>query len=181
MEGELVQISKINDFIFCPYSIYFHGVYESFNQKVYHDEPQTEGKICHEKIDKKEYSTRKKILQGVEVSSLEWGIIGKIDIYDVGKKELIERKAKIKKIFQGHKFQLYCQMICLQEAGFVVEKLTIRSLRDNKKFDISLPDERELNFLRYFIEKMRSFEVSKVSDKKNSNKCARCIYAPLCV
>lgn len=176
-----IQISKINDFIFCPHSIYFHEICESFSEKVYHDEPQTAGRLCHEKIEKKEYSTRKNILQDLEVASLDWGIIGKIDIFDVDKRELIERKFHMKKVFQGNKFQLYCQMICLQEMGFVVEKLTIRSLKDNKKIDVSLPDEKEKNYLWWTLERMRNFKVDGLQKQKNPKKCARCIYAQLCV
>lgn len=181
MEGELVQISKINDFIFCPHSIYFHGVYESFNQKIYHDEPQTEGKICHEKIENKKYSTSKDILQGIEIASLEWRIIGKIDLFDIKKGELIERKAHLKKLFQGHKFQLYCQMLCLQEMGFIIKRLVIRSLKDNKVFEIDLPTKKDLDDLKYFIERMRNFRIKGGKKEKNKNKCTRCIYFPLCV
>lgn len=181
MEGELIQISKINDFIFCPYSIYFHGIYESFNQKIYHEEPQIAGRICHEKIDNKRYSTSSNILQGIEVASLEWGVIGKIDLFKMKECELIERKYLLKKIFLGHKFQLYCQMLCLLELGYPIKKLTIRSLKDNKSFDIPLPDKKELSYLKVFLEKMRNFSVEGVATKKNLNKCQRCIYSSLCV
>jgi len=179
MEGELVQISKINDFVFCPYSIYLHGIYEGFNQKVYHDNPQTEGKINHEKIEKGEYSTRKCLLQAMMVLSLEWGIIGKIDIFDTQKGELIERKTQIKKVYDGYRYQLYCQMLCLKEAGFVVNKMVIRSLKDNKKFQIELPSRAELEKLLWTLEQMRNFSPNGVK-RKNPNKCARCIYSNLC-
>lgn len=180
MEGELIQISKINDFVFCPYSIYLHGIYESFDQKVYHEEFQTEGKLNHERIEKGEYSTEKSILQAITVVSLEWGVIGKIDIFDTRTGELIERKTKIKKIYDGYRYQLYCQLLALREAGFVVKKLTVRSLKDNKKFDVSLPDEEELKKLRYTLYRMRSFMPGRFGKYKNPNKCTRCIYANLC-
>jgi CRISPR-associated protein Cas4 len=179
MEGKLVQISKINDFVFCPYSIYLHGIYESFDQKVYHDKPQTEGKINHENIEKGKYSSEKCLLQAMMTLSLEWGVIGKIDIFDTEKGELIERKTQIKKVYDGYRYQLYCQMLCLQEAGFIVNKLTIRSLKDNKRFRIELPNKEELNKLHWTLERMRSFNPSKIN-QKNLNKCVKCIYSNLC-
>ncbi|MBU3964935.1 type V CRISPR-associated protein Cas4 [Patescibacteria group bacterium] len=91
-----IQISKINDFIFCPKSIYFHGIYENFSEKTYHQSPQVKGKIKHESVDKQKYSTAKKYLQGLEVYSEKYNLFGKIDIYDQENKILIERKNKIK-------------------------------------------------------------------------------------
>lgn len=181
MEGELIQISKINDFIFCPLSIYFHGIYESFNEKVYHDTPQTEGKLNHKSIDSGKYSSSKKILQGLEIVSLEWGLIGKLDIFEIEKGELIERKTKIKSIYDGYRYQMYCQMLCLKEAGFCVKKMTVRSLKDNKKFNIEMPDEKELEKLKWILWRMRNFNPNDGVKFKNPNKCAHCIYADLCV
>lgn len=180
MEGELVQISKINDFVFCPHSIYFHGIYESFNQKIYHDRPQTEGKINHEKIDSSRYSSSKKILQGLEIVSLEWGVIGKIDIFNVETGELVERKTRIKNIYDGYRYQIFCQMLCLKEAGFHVKKMTIRSLKDNKRFNIEMPNEKELEKLGWTLWRMKNFNPSGGAESKNPNKCARCVYSNLC-
>jgi CRISPR-associated protein Cas4 len=112
-----IQISKLNDFIFCPRSIYFHGIYEDKKESNYHRTPQINGKIKHEAIDYGRYSTAKNILQGIEIYSEKFGLIGKIDVYDNRKKELIERKAKIKKIYQGYLYQVYAQYFCLVEMG----------------------------------------------------------------
>jgi CRISPR-associated protein Cas4 len=57
-----IPISFLNDFIFCPRSIYFHQVHGSLSQEIYHDKPQTEGRLAHESIEEKNYSTRKDIL-----------------------------------------------------------------------------------------------------------------------
>lgn len=35
-----IQISKLNDFVFCPMSLYFHSFYENYNQKTYHQKAQ---------------------------------------------------------------------------------------------------------------------------------------------
>lgn len=175
-----IQISKINDFIFCPRSIYFHAVYEQFHQKVYHQSPQLVGKIKHENIEEGEYSTAKRYLQGMEVYSEKYGLAGKIDIYDQEQKSLIERKTKVVNIYDGYRYQLYAQMFALQEMGYSVEKLFIHSLTDNKRYPIDLPEGDELERFEDLIEQIRSFEVSKFPVIDNEQKCNNCIYRALC-
>jgi len=175
-----IQISKINDFIFCPLSLYWHSIYEKFDQNLYHKTWQTAGKIRHENIEEERYSTRKNILQGLEVCSEEYGLVGKIDIYDIDSGELIERKNKISRIFDGQKYQLYAQMLCLKEMGYEIKGLSIYSLSDNKKYPIPLPDKKEMNYFLETLRRMREFDPSSVCLKRNENKCANCIYKELC-
>ncbi|MFH1175305.1 MAG: type V CRISPR-associated protein Cas4 [bacterium] len=175
-----IQISKINDFLFCPLSLYYHSIYENFSAKTYHSSPQTRGKIRHECIDKGEYSTAKKFLQGVDVYSEKYGLCGKIDIYDQESKSLIERKNKIVKIYDGYKYQLYAQYFCLKEMGFLVEKLFVHSLSDNKRFKVELPDGEELKKFEKTIEDIKNFRLENNNVAKQKNKCAQCIYIQLC-
>ena len=42
---DYISISTLNDFIFCPYSIYLHNVYMESDEGLYHATPQTRGKI----------------------------------------------------------------------------------------------------------------------------------------
>jgi hypothetical protein len=37
-------ISKLNDFVFCPMSLYFHSFYENYSQKIYHQIFMIEGR-----------------------------------------------------------------------------------------------------------------------------------------
>lgn len=175
-----IQISKINDFIFCPRSIYFHSVYEQFHQKTYHQTPQLVGKIKHENIDKGEYSTAKRYLQGMAIYSSKYGLAGKIDIYDRKTKALIERKTKVKTIHDGYRYQLYAQLFCMEEMGYQVEKLFVHSLIDNKRYLIPLPSKEELKHFESIIQQIYSFDVSKFSVIDNKKKCNNCIYRPLC-
>ncbi len=174
-----IQISKLNDFVFCPYSVYLHSVYEKFSQKTYHSVPQTVGKICHENIEQGRYTTSKWVLQGIEIFSEKYGLIGKADIFDVRTGALVERKYKVKRIFDGYKFQLYAQMFCLEEMGYKVESLYIHSLSDNKRYEIGLPDAEEIDKFETLIEKIKNYRPGE-KFRKNLNKCARCIYKPLC-
>ena len=58
MEEDYISISTLNDFIFCPYSIYLHNVYMESDEGLYHATPQTRGRIAHETIDEKRASNR---------------------------------------------------------------------------------------------------------------------------
>ncbi|MCK9578657.1 type V CRISPR-associated protein Cas4 [bacterium] len=175
-----IQISKLNDFIFCPHSLYLHSIYDNFNAKIYHGDAQIRGKIVHECIDEGYYSTAKKYLSGIEIYSQKYGLAGKIDIYDSELMILIERKNKIKKIYDGYKYQLYAQYFCLLEMGFLVKKMCLHSLKDNKRYWISLPDKNEVRKFEKLIEDIGSFDFHNIV-RKNKDKCKNCIYNPLCI
>lgn len=174
-----IQISKLNDFIFCPYSLYFHSIYDNFNSKTYHQSPQVKGKIVHECIDEGYYSTAKKFLTGIAVYSTKYGLVGKIDIYDKETLSLIERKNMIKQIFDGYRYQLYAQYFSLIEMGFRVKHLYLHSLSDNKRYSVEIPRGDELLKFENVIEDIRSFDFNQ-KIKKNKKKCDQCIYNPLC-
>lgn len=53
MDDDYISISTLNDFIFCPYSIYLHNVYMDTDVSLYHAIPQTRGRIAHESVDNK--------------------------------------------------------------------------------------------------------------------------------
>ena len=84
MEAYL-SISYLNDFVFCPRSIYFHQLYGKVEQRLYQTTDQTEGKAAHKAVDEKTYSTSRHILQGAEVYSDKYKIGGKIDTFDIKK------------------------------------------------------------------------------------------------
>lgn len=180
MESYLL-ISFLNDFIFCPRSIYFHQLYGNTNRAVYHTTYQTAGLAAHSSLEEKRYSTRKNILQSIEVYSEKYQILGKIDIFDTEKKQLIERKKLIKHIYDGYLFQLYAQYHCLTEMGYNVQSMALYSLDDNKKYPIKLPEqnpEMQQKFEQTVLD-IRNFNLEKPFTP-NPNKCTRCIYNTLC-
>lgn len=89
---DAIIISNLNDFIFCPASIYFHNLYGSRDTITYQGAAQINGKKAHEAVDKGTYSGRKHILTALDIYSEKYNIVGKIDIYDLDKKILTERK-----------------------------------------------------------------------------------------
>ncbi len=163
----LIQISKINDFLYSPRSLYLHSVYESFDDSVFHATPQKVGRINHKAIDKGTYSTSKRYVTNLDVYSEEFGVVGKIDIYDSESKTLIERKTKISKIYQGHRMQVYAQYFCLIEMGYEIEHIVLRSLQDNKVYKIALPGEQEKQEFMDVLARMRSFDIATDIDTQS--------------
>ena len=81
MEEDYISISTLNDFIFCPYSIYLHNVYMESDEGLYHATPQTKGRNAHETIDTKKASNRADDLQSLPIISEKYRLMGKIDLY----------------------------------------------------------------------------------------------------
>lgn len=182
-----IKLSTLNDFIFCPKSIYYHGLYDNYEKKTYQDEVQIAGTIAHESVDTQNYSTSKYILQGMEVYSDHYGIAGKIDTFDTRTGELVERKNQIHidtgqtaKIYLGYKYQLRGQMFCLEEMGYHVEKLAFYSMKDNKKYRIYKPSTDDILKFEAFLGRYRKFNLLEQHWRQNPKKCLRCIYRELC-
>ncbi|MBO7227807.1 MAG: type V CRISPR-associated protein Cas4 [Bacteroidales bacterium] len=89
-----ILISMLNDFSFCPYSIYLHNVYKNADKEMCQSLPQLRGTIAHENVDNKTSSTLMNETQVLPISSEQLGVMGKIDIYRANEKILIERKYK---------------------------------------------------------------------------------------
>ncbi len=165
-----IQISKINDFTFCPASLYLHGMYEGFAESAYHEKPQVKGKLLHKAVDDKTYSSASRFMVGNEVYSQTYEIMGKIDIYDKETETLIERKTKIKHIYDGYRYQLYAQYFCLAEMGYPVRKLVLRSLEDNKNYEIPLPNAEEKRKFENVLNEIRTFDPKTLL----SHRCPKC-------
>lgn len=178
---DYILISYLNDFIFCPKSIYFHKLYGLKSQYLYHDTFQAEGKAVHETVDNKNYSTRKNILQGIDVYSNKYNLCGKIDLFDIDKGLLMERKKHISTIYDGYIFQLYAQYYSLIEMEYKVKKIQLYSFDTNKVYPVKLPDEdiEMKNKFENLIEQINNFDINSKIDT-NINKCKRCIYNTLC-
>ena len=178
---EIILISYLNDFIFCPVSIYFHKLYGNLEQTLYQRDYQINGKSAHKTIDERTYSTSTNILQGIDVYSEEYGILGKIDIFDIKKGILTERKNKILEIYDGYVFQIYAQYYALKEMGYKVNKIQLHSLKDNKTYNIELPEKNIImkNKFDKLIKDIREFSFENFK-QNNIKKCKKCIYEPSC-
>lgn len=161
--------------------MYLHSIYEYFDKSAYHSHYQTAGTIAHKAIDKDLYSSRKRYIVGKAVYSEQHQLAGKIDIYDTETETLVERKRLVKHIYDGQRYQLYAQMLCMEEMGYTISGLLIHSLADNKRYEVPLPDTEESQKFLTLLETIRTADeqiYTALSD--NLEKCKRCIYQPLC-
>lgn len=171
----------LNDFVFCPASIYFHMVDADADKMTYESHEQLQGSSLHEKTDRQEYSDKSSILQGVSVYCEQFGIEGKIDIFDTESGVLTERKRKITAVYDGQVFQLYAYCYALREAGYRVNELRIYSSLDNKVYPIPLPEEDDLMNHKFVetVTRFRQFSLDSFT-QTNQAKCEKCVYEPLC-
>jgi len=177
-----ITLSFLNDFIFCPRSIYFHQLYGGLNHELYKQKPQIAGTAAHKPIGDKSYSTRKNILQDMEVFSEKYNICGKIDVFNCAAGKLTERKREIKTIYDGYVFQVYAQCHALREMGYAVNEIVIHDLVHNKNYPIPLPEnnlEMQMKFEK-LIQGINCFKIDSAEFEPNRSKCERCIYSQLC-
>lgn len=150
------------------------------DETMYHATPQTRGRVAHETVDKKTANNRADVLLSLPVYSEEYGLMGKIDVYKVKERKLIERKYQLKQIFQGQIYQLWAQMLCLREMGYSVESLAFYETSTNKMIPVAMPTDLDVQRLKTFMQKFRSFDPASTPFTINQNKCAHCIYCNLC-
>jgi len=176
-----IQIAQVNDFIFCPRSIYFHGIYNGAEKNTYDSHYQVAGTNAHKSIDRKTYSTRADVLQGIEIFCEKYNLCGKIDIFDIKSGTLTERKKAIKQIYDGYIFQVYAQYFALTEMGYIVNKIHIYDISHNKNYPLMLPRDNPEMYQKFekTIEDMAHFDLD-AEFIPNPQKCGHCIYANLC-
>lgn len=185
---DYIRLKNLSDFDFCERSIFYQNLYQdNYEEKIFKSKEQIYWKLLHESIDKKTYSTRKNILQWLEVYSENYKIMWKIDIFDTKTWELIERKTEIfkdengkEKIYRWQRYQLWWQMFCLEEMWYEVLSLWIYSVKDNKKYRIYKPSSKEIVEFQNLLERYKKFDLLQKDWKQNSQKCIKCIYKELC-
>lgn len=171
-----IAITTLNDFIFCPYSIYLHQIYNLNKEETYHSGFQSKGKRLHDFIENNQDGNDWK---HAYVYSEKLNIYGKIDDYNPLTKELVEYKSSLSVAFQGYYYQIWAQYLCLLEMGFEVIKLAFYDFKNNQKIPITLPTVEQINDLKRHIKCVKEFDfLTEV--KVNHNKCNHCIYSNLC-
>ncbi len=176
---QYISISQINDFLYSPASLYMHTAYQDYTANVFKSRDQINGTIKHENIDAGKYSTSKHIISGKMVYSHKYGLIGKIDIFDTKTGLLVERKARIKNIYKGYRYQLYAQMFALEEMGYEVQTLALHSLEDNRRHIIYKPREKEKFEFAQIIQQMRDFSAEKLLSSHTDDRGFNSIYGGL--
>ena len=179
MESYLM-ITQINDFVFCPRSIYFHDIYRNTaDTDAYHQTPQIIGQASHKTVDEGTYSSRRDVITGLMVYSEKYCILGRIDVLNLTTGLLTERKHSVTAVYDGFRFQLYGQYFALREMGYPVAEMRIHSVKDNKNYGVAIPGQSEIAEFENTLDKLRSFSLFEKFEP-NPAKCAHCIYSPLC-
>lgn len=178
---DVIRISQLNDFIFCPASIYFHNLYGNQTQLMYQCTDQTNGTDAHKAVDHNTYSTKKDTITNMDVYCDKYRLTGKIDIFDKSNGLLTERKKKIVRIYDGYIFQLYGQYFAMSEMGYSVISMRLYSMDDNKIYPVLMPKNNIAMFEKFesTITAMHSFEMSAFA-QDNKEKCHNCVYEPAC-
>ena len=176
-----ILFTQLNDFVFCPISIFFHSLCGNQSTETYQRKEQIMGTHVHSKIDNKEYSSSSHILQGMMCYCEKYNLIGKIDLYDIDKGLLTERKRKIKVVYDGYVFQLYAQYFSLVEMGYDVNQIRLYSYDDNKIYRQLLPSDNPVMLGKFeqIITDINNFAFDQF-EQTNAEKCMNCIYEPVC-
>jgi CRISPR-associated protein Cas4 len=176
-----LPITYLNDFVFCPYSIYLHQVFDNNTEEVYSAIPQQRGKAAHSEIDsfEKERTVRPKSLKGIYVISNRLRVYGKIDTYFIQEKKLVESKFHIKTIYRGYYYQIWSHYFGLMEMGYPVQELAFYSIKDQKNYPIPIPSLHDIRELQEHIRAIAHFDFDAPLTV-NPQKCSHCIYAALC-
>ncbi len=177
---DYIPLSRLNDFAFCPYSIYLSSVYALADDDLYKASPQLLGKMVHEGADKKTGSTRKVDVFALPVISHDLGITGKIDVYKSDRRLLVERKNNLKTIYRSKLYQIWGQFFCMTEMGYEIEQLAFYEVSTNKMTYLDLPGDAEREELRSVVCQMKAYNILETPIDVNPNKCTHCIYCNLC-
>lgn len=156
-------------------------LYGETDRLSYQSPKQLNGTASHKSIDCATYPASMGILLGIDVYCEEYGLIGKIDMFDSIKGILTERKRQVKVLYDGYHFQVYAQCLALREMGYEVKKIRIHSMVDNKNYEIPLPEENSEMFQKFqqTIQQMREFRLDEF-EQSCLEKCKNCIYEPAC-
>ena len=180
MPDNFINITALNDFLFCPYSIYLHNAFMDMDEDIFVAAPQVKGKAAHKEIDSRTFSKNENDVQSLKVFSNELGLMGVIDLYRKDEKHLVELKNKVGgSLFLGQKVQLWAQYYCLTEMGYQVEKISVYEKSKGVFHDVKIHDSEDRNTLENLITKFRQFDFSQQIEI-NTKKCTHCIYCNLC-
>ena len=107
MPDNFINITALNDFLFCPYSIDLHNAFMDMDEDVFVATPQVKGKAAHREIDCRTFSKSENDVQSLKVFSNELALMGIIDLYRKDEKHLVELKTRVgDSLFLGQKVQL---------------------------------------------------------------------------
>lgn len=178
--NDYIEIAQLNDFVFCPYSIYLHNIFSNSDESIYKATPQLKGTHSHRNIDNKLTHHNNDLIYSLSVCSNKYQLYGKIDTYRISTCTLVKRKYRLSQIYQGQIYQLWAQYLCMIEMGYEVQRIGFYEISTNKCKFIPLPSEADLKHFSEFLIRFKSYNPIDTPIIVNPNKCTHCIYCNLC-
>jgi CRISPR-associated exonuclease Cas4 len=176
----LLPITYLNDFVFCPYSIYLHQVFDNASIDVYSAEPQQKGLAVHKDVDAFVKSKENAVdIKGMYVVSTKLGLYGKIDTYYTQDFRLVEKKFQIKTIYKGYYYQLWAQYFAMLEMGYLINSLAFYNIKEQMTIEVNLPTKDNLLELQKHVRTIANYNFEQTFTV-NIEKCKHCIYSSLC-
>ena len=135
-----LSISCLNDFVFCPVSIYFHMLDEG-DRLLTQDAYQLNGSDAHKKSDLAAYSTKKSMLQGL--------IIISYDIVNDKKRAKFRQSNQVTIVFSSKQrcHRLCCPPLAIRQYSSVgrraAEERCLPKIFDLKREDFSVLEVEE--------------------------------------
>lgn len=168
---ELINISDINQYLYCPRRYWYLKFYDTQGRNYY----RIDGKLMHENQSKKGGWTREKFMK-----SRELGVKGKIDVVEGGYRP-VERK-RADDFYYSDEIQLagYCMLLELNIGESVHEGIIYLYGTDQR---ISLViEEWHRKKVKETIQKMRSLDSNNPPPLiENTNKCKACSAKSYCM
>ncbi|RDZ43725.1 CRISPR-associated protein Cas4 [Haloferax sp. Atlit-19N] len=173
---ELVNVSDLNQFIYCPRRYWYLHFYDTQGRNY----ERIDGKTTHEN-----QSTRGDWLNELYLESEEVGLKGKIDVLDLDSSRVVpvERKrAESGQYYQSDKVQLagYC-LLLEQHLNEPVEEGAIYLYETDQRMHIPITEQHR-QLVRESVEQMRSMTVDSVPPLvDNPRKCRSCSAKSYCM
>ena len=174
----LLPISNLNDFLFCPYSIYLHSVYKGTEEEVCKAAMQKEGSYAHRKKEDDD-AHKKGVVTSLPVISEKLGIYGVTDAFDIENGILTEYKNRLTAVYPGQRIQIQAQCLCLKEMGYRVSEIRLTEISTGKILPVDLPDIDTVKEIECLIRRIKQYNPDN-DIEVNPNKCRKCIYCSLC-
>ena len=188
-EDDLIQISALQHALFCERQYALTHLEQTWEENRF----TAEGRVLHERVDAEHHESRRLFKQeyGMQVRSLQWGLIGKCDLVElwhtkdgsVEKVSPVEFKRGRKKADDTDRVQLCAQVLCLEEMfGFNIEGGQFYYLQEHRRTTevIDAPLRERTAVLIERIMQIRETGET-LPAKYERRKCDNCSMVDLCM
>lgn len=183
MEGDLVPISALNHYAYCPRRCALIHVEQTFDENMY----TMRGRDLHEKTDDPEASEYEKgvrVERGLPIWNKYLRLVGKADVVEFRDSILypVEYKSGPRKQYENDDLQLCAQAMCLEEmTGQAVPRGAIFHHKSRRRREVIFT-----SALRRQVEEAVTAIRSLLAEKKlpppvNDRRCEKCSLKEACM